>query len=120
MEENGTQAEAGAWDRKQDLFLKPFFNFLLHLNYRAAVCDIEQIGGQAIAVPRVIVNPAAKTKPHHTNNNLKTAATATSLTASRVGWGRGNILDSANLHAGSSESAERGLSTWAGGLGAVT
>ncbi len=50
----------------------------------------------------------------------ETTTTATSLATSGVGWGWGNILDSANLHAGTSESTESGLSTWAWGLGAVT
>merc|ERR1711939_494329 len=36
-----------------------------------------------------------------------------------IGWGWSDVLDTANLHAGTGESAESGLSTWAWGLGAV-
>merc|ERR1711939_43223 len=50
----------------------------------------------------------------------ETTITATTLAASGIGWSWGNILDSANLHAGTSESTESGLSTWAWGLGTVT
>ena len=50
----------------------------------------------------------------------ETTTTATTLSACRVGWRWGDVLDAANLHAGTSESAESGLSTWAWGLGAVT
>jgi hypothetical protein len=55
--------------------------------------------------------------PRHIH--LETTTTATSLTAGRVRRGWGDILDSANLHSGTSESAESGLGSWAGGLGAV-
>jgi len=50
----------------------------------------------------------------------QTTTTATTLSPRRVGWGWGNILDAANLHAGASKSTESRLGTWARGLGAVT
>lgn len=51
---------------------------------------------------------------------LETTTTATTLSAGRVGGGRGNVLDTADLHAGTGQSTESGLGTGAGGLGAVT
>jgi hypothetical protein len=70
----------------------------------------------------VVVNPTVKTKPcmPNTTNDLETATTATSLATGGIGWGWSNILNSANLHAGTSESTESGLSTWARGFGAIT
>ena len=50
----------------------------------------------------------------------QTTTTATTLSPSRVGWSRGDILDTADLHAGTGEGTESGLSTWTWGLGAVT
>lgn len=52
--------------------------------------------------------------------HLETTTTATTLSAGRVGGGRGDVLDAANLHAGTGEGAEGGLGTGAGGLGGVT
>lgn len=51
---------------------------------------------------------------------LETTTTATTLSAGRVGGGRGNVLDTADLHAGTGQSTQSGLGTGAGGLGAVT
>lgn len=51
---------------------------------------------------------------------LQTTTTATSLATGAVGWGWGNILDTANLHAGTGKGTESGLSTWTWGLGSVT
>lgn len=51
---------------------------------------------------------------------LETTTTATTLSAGRVGGSRGNVLDTANLHAGTSQGTKGGLGTGAGGLGAVT
>jgi hypothetical protein len=50
----------------------------------------------------------------------ETTTTATTLSPGRVGWGRGNVLDTSNAHTSTGKSAESGLSTRAGGLGAVT
>lgn len=50
----------------------------------------------------------------------QTTTTATTLSAGRVGWGWGDILDTADLHAGTGKGTESGLGTWAWGLGAVT
>lgn len=55
--------------------------------------------------------------PHHMH--LETTTTATTLAASGIGRGRGDILDSSNLHSGTSESAKSGLGSWAGGLGSI-
>jgi hypothetical protein len=52
--------------------------------------------------------------------NLKTTTTATSLAAGRIGWGWGDILNSANLHARTGKSTESRLGTWTWGLGTVT
>ena len=49
----------------------------------------------------------------------QTTTTATALSAGAVGGGGGDVLDAADLHAGTGESAERGLGAGAGGLGAV-
>lgn len=51
---------------------------------------------------------------------LQTTTTATTLSAGRVGGSGGNVLDTADLHAGTGQSTESGLGTGAGGLGAVT
>lgn len=50
----------------------------------------------------------------------ETTTTATTLSAGRVGGRRGDVLDAADLHAGTGQGAEGGLGTGAGGLGAVT
>lgn len=78
------------------------------------------------AVPRVIVNyPDNHThKPmmrvYIPTKHSETTTTATTLSACGVGWGWCDILDTANLHTGTGESAESGLSTWTWGLGTVT
>lgn len=51
---------------------------------------------------------------------LQTTTTATTLATSRVGRDGGDILDSADSHAGTGEGTEGGLGTGTGGLGAVT
>jgi len=50
---------------------------------------------------------------------LQAATTATTLAAGRVSRDRGNILDAANLHAGTGEGAESRLGARARGLGLV-
>lgn len=50
----------------------------------------------------------------------QTTTTATTLSSGAVGWSWSNVLDTADLHAGTGESAKGGLGTWARGLGAVT
>ena len=49
----------------------------------------------------------------------QTTTTATTLSPRRVGWGWGDVLDTADLHAGTGEGTEGGLGTWAWGLGTV-
>ena len=51
---------------------------------------------------------------------LQTTTTATTLATSRVGGSGGDVLDSADSHAGTGEGAESGLGAGTGGLGAVT
>ena len=53
-------------------------------------------------------------------NNLQTTTTATTLSAGRVRGGGGDVLDAADLHAGTGQGTESRLGTGAGGLGAVT
>ena len=53
-------------------------------------------------------------------NNLQTTTTATTLSAGRVGGSGGDVLDAADLHAGTGQGTESRLGTGAGGLGAVT
>ncbi|KAA8573024.1 hypothetical protein EYC84_003566 [Monilinia fructicola] len=48
---------------------------------------------------------------------LQTTTTTTSLATGAVGWGWCNILNTANLHAGTGKSTESGLSTWTWSLG---
>lgn len=50
----------------------------------------------------------------------ETATTATTLSPGRVGGSGGHILDTSNAHTSTGKSAEGGLGTGAGGLGAVT
>lgn len=50
----------------------------------------------------------------------ETTTTTTTLSPGRVGWGRCNVLDTSDAHASTGKSAESGLGTGAGGLGAVT
>lgn len=62
--------------------------------------------------------------PSHQTHALRicseTATTATTLPACGVGGSGCDVLDAANAHTGTGESAESGLGTGAGGLGAVT
>lgn len=51
---------------------------------------------------------------------LETTTTATTLATSRVGGSGGDVLDTADSHAGTGKSTEGGLSTGTGGLGTVT
>ena len=53
-------------------------------------------------------------------SNLETTTTATTLAAGRVGGRGGDVLNAANLHAGTGQGTESGLGTGAGGLGTVT
>lgn len=50
----------------------------------------------------------------------ETTTTATTLPAGRVGRGGGDVLNTANLHAGTGQSAESGLSARTRGLRSVT
>ena len=50
----------------------------------------------------------------------ETATTATTLPPGRVGRGGGDVLDTSDAHASTGKSAESGLGTGAGRLGAVT
>lgn len=50
----------------------------------------------------------------------ETTTTTTSLPPGRVGWGRGNVLDTSNAHAGTGKRTKSGLSAGAGSLGAVS
>ena len=62
--------------------------------------------------------------PDHQAHALRicseTATTATTLPACGVGRCGGDVLDASNAHTGTGKSAESGLGTGAGGLGAVT
>ena len=49
----------------------------------------------------------------------QTTTTATTLSPRAVGWRGRDVLDTADLHAGTGEGAESGLGAWAWGLGAV-
>jgi hypothetical protein len=53
-------------------------------------------------------------------HDLETATTATALPAGAVSRNRGDILDTADLHAGTGQGTERSLGTGAGGLGLDT
>lgn len=50
---------------------------------------------------------------------LQTATTATTLSPGRVGGSGGDVLNAADLHAGTGKSTEGGLGTRTGGLGGV-
>lgn len=52
-------------------------------------------------------------------NDLQTTTTATSLPAGGVGRDRGHILDAADLHRRTGQSAQRRLGSGTGGLGLV-
>jgi hypothetical protein len=58
--------------------------------------------------------------PNKERTRSETTTTATALPSRGVGWRGGDVLDTANAHTGTGESAERRLGTGAGGLGAVT
>jgi hypothetical protein len=83
---------------------------------------------QCHAVP-LVLNTTAETQtrteflpkgqPPHSDKS-ETATTATTLAAGRVGGRRSDVLDPADLHAGTSQSAESGLGTRTRGLGTVT
>lgn len=55
----------------------------------------------------------------HDAQYLQTTTTATALSAGGVRRSGGDVLDAADLHAGTGEGAESGLGTGTGGLGAV-
>jgi hypothetical protein len=60
---------------------------------------------------------------NHESNHMicsETTTTATTLPSRRIGWCGGNVLNASDAHASTSESAESGLGTGAGGLGAVS
>ena len=79
-----------------------------------------------VRVERRQFDSTAKASVHATpqykqrDSSLQTATTATTLPPGRVGRGRCDVLDTANTHTGTGESAEGRLGTGAGGLGAVT
>jgi hypothetical protein len=50
----------------------------------------------------------------------QTTTTTTTLSPGRVGGSGSDVLDTADLHAGTGEGTESGLRTRAGGLGTVT
>lgn len=52
--------------------------------------------------------------------NLKSSTTARALAAGRVCRNRGDVLNAADLKAGTGKGAKGGLGTWAGGLCSVT
>lgn len=52
--------------------------------------------------------------------HLQTTTTTTTLPPGAVAGGWGHVLDTADPHTGTSESAEGGLGTGTGSLGAVT
>jgi hypothetical protein len=62
----------------------------------------------------------SSTLPSHRVYNLQSATTARALSAGAVGGDGGDVLDAADLQAGTGKGAEGGLSTRAGGLGSVT
>src|SRR5699024_6400239 len=57
--------------------------------------------------------------PKPSAERSETATTATTLSAGRVGGRGGDVLDAADLHAGTGQGTEGRLGTGAGGLGAV-
>lgn len=83
-----------------------------------------------MAVPLVFLNAKekpdsetpvqTKPSPFAMSGRSETTTTATTLSAGRVGRSRSDVLNAANLHAGTGEGTESGLSTGTGGLGAVT
>ena len=63
---------------------------------------------------------APPNQTHALRTCSETATTATTLPACGVGGCGGDVLDTSDAHAGTGKSAESGLGTGAGGLGAVT
>lgn len=55
----------------------------------------------------------------HGNTDLETTTTTTTLATGRVGRSRSDVLNASNLHAGTSQSTQSGLSTWARSLGSI-
>jgi len=51
---------------------------------------------------------------------LEPSSSSTTLSPGRVGWGRGDVLNSTDPHTGSGEGSESGLSSWTGLLGSGT
>jgi len=51
---------------------------------------------------------------------LEPSSSSTTLSPGRVGWGRGDVLNSTDPHTGTGESSESGLSSWTGLLGSGT
>ena len=76
------------------------------------------IEDQADAVLRVFGCKEIHNKHYQTNRSEATTAAA-ALATCRVRWSWCDVLDSANLHTGSSESSESGLCAWARCLCAV-
>lgn len=74
------------------------------------------------AVPLVVViSPIdLERTPKSMRTKSETATTATTLPAGRVRRGGGDVLNAADLHAGTGKGTESRLSTGTGGLGAVT
>lgn len=64
--------------------------------------------------------PQTNSTAHSIAVKSETTTTATTLPAGRVGRRRGNVLNTADLHAGTGEGTESRLRTGAGGLGSVT
>lgn len=62
---------------------------------------------------------AAASKHSEERTCLQTTTAATTLSPGGVGGGRGNVLNAADLHAGTGKSTEGGLGTRTGGLGGV-
>lgn len=70
-----------------------------------------------IAKPSTFANTARNNKKR---TELQTTTTATTLSAGRVRGSGSNVLNAANLHAGTGKGTEGRLGTGTGGLGAVT
>lgn len=70
--------------------------------------------------PHKAATKRSASKPAQQPGRSQTTTTATTLSAGRVGGSRGNVLDAADLHAGTGKSTESRLGTGTGGLGTVT
>lgn len=53
-------------------------------------------------------------------DKLEPSSSSTTLSPGRVGWGRGDVLNSTDPHTGTGEGSESGLSSWTGLLGSGT